>query len=381
MTLAGDQNQDSRKLSPTARKMLALREEVFSEWEKRVRAAITEADKLKHPILIDTLPVFYDNIAEAITADYFRTNAVDGTSLANEHGGERARLTSYDPRSLITEFQILRWTILDVLHRHGVVLTHQEIIVINASIDSGIAESANAFSLVHGAIRERFVAALTHDLRGPLGAAVMANRLMLLTTDPAKMKEYAAIGVKNLDRMDDMLRELLDSLLFQSGQRPKLELTFFNILELMTEVQAQAIAAEGPRFEVSGGAISGWWSHDALKRALENVLGNAVKYGSVDTPIRIAVHRVHGRLLLSVHNEGPPIPPEEQETIFQIFSRAKSAKEGKQQGWGIGLPYVRSVVESHGGSITVDSTLERGTTFTIDIPVDCRPYQGAPTSV
>ena len=67
------------------------------------------------------------------------------------------------------------------------------------------------------------------------------------------------------------------------------------------------------------------------------------------------------------------------ETVFQVYQRAKLAKEGNKQGWGIGLPYVRSVGESHGGTIGVDSVEERGTTFTIDMPIDARPYQNIPT--
>jgi signal transduction histidine kinase len=87
---------------------------------------------------------------------------------------------------------------------------------------------------------------------------------------------------------------------------------------------------------------------------------------------------MHQRLLLSVHNEGEPIAPERLEDVFQIFWRALSGKEKKQKGWGIGLPYARGVAESHGGTAGVDSSMERGTTFFIDMPVDARPFQNAP---
>jgi signal transduction histidine kinase len=80
-----------------------------------------------------------------------------------------------------------------------------------------------------------------------------------------------------------------------------------------------------------------------------------------------------------VHNHGDSIPADQLEAVFQVFRRAKAAKEGDTQGWGIGLPFVRSVVERHGGSIDVDSSEERGTTFSINMPVDARPYQDAPT--
>ena len=83
-------------------------------------------------------------------------------------------------------------------------------------------------------------------------------------------------------------------------------------------------------------------------------------------------------MLLTVHNDGDPIPPEQIEAVFQVFRRAEAAKEGERRGWGIGLPYVRSVAESHGGSVQLDSGAGRGTTLSIDVPADARPYQNAP---
>ena len=139
----------------------------------------------------------------------------------------------------------------------------------------------------------------------------------------------------------------------------------------------QFTVTHGPRFQFIGNSVRGWWDRDAIKRAIENIVSNAVKYGRPDTPIRIRTDLVNERMLLSVHNEGEPIPPEQIEGIFQLFQRAAAAKEGDKDGWGIGLPYVRSVAESHGGSIAVDTVGERGTTFTIDIPQDVRTYENA----
>ena len=152
-----------------------------------------------------------------------------------------------------------------------------------------------------------------------------------------------------------------------------------DIYEVVKEVLAEAIIAYGPRFQVSGRAISGHWDRTALKRALENLIGNAVKYGRADTPITITIDEAHERLALSVHNEGDPIPPQDQECVFQMYRRTGNAKRNDAKGWGIGLPYVRAVAESHGSSVTIDSSAERGTTFVIDIPTDGRLRPSAPT--
>nr|WP_308634056.1 HAMP domain-containing sensor histidine kinase [Massilia sp. YIM B02769] len=359
--------------------MLALREEVFADWERAVRAQIEEAAQLRHPVLIDTLPVFYDNIAESLTPGYGRQNGADGTTVAAEHGGERARITSYDHVALIDEYQILRRCILEALARDGISLSHAEVLVVDSSIDAGIKQAVNAFTLVHQGLRERFTAALTHDLRGPLHATSMALEIILMTDDPARIRTVAAKALSSVQRMGGMVSELLDSMAFHGGQKVPLELSAFDICELVREVQLDAVAHHGLPVHMTPHSVQGWWDRKALWRAIENMLSNAAKYGTPGTPITIKIDEVHERLLLTVHNHGEPIPLEEQESIFQMYRRAEAARQGVKAGWGIGLPYVRAVAESHGGSVGVDSAVERGTTFVIDIPVDCRPFGEAPT--
>lgn len=378
MALACDQSVDSHKLSTNARRMQELRDEVLAEWIARLRHSVKEAEHLSEPILINTFPALYDNLAEAISPDYPRATASEGSTSAYEHGGERARLTNYNAQSVISEYQLLRWAIIDVLRLHDVNLNIDEIYIINSSIDTAIRESVNAFALAQSALRERFVAALTHDLRSPLATAHAAAELIRHTTDPTKLNEFADHITDNLDRMDRMIQDLLDSAIFQSGERLRLRIQQFDILEVTQAVCAQLTARHGARFEVLGNQITGWWDRDALRRAIENLVGNAVKYGAAGTPIRVKLDSSHGRMILTVHNEGEAIPVEHREGIFQVFRRAAAAKEGDKKGWGIGLPYVRSVAESHGGSVSVDSAIERGATFLIDAPMDSRPFQNAP---
>ena len=380
MTLASDQNLDPSNLSPISRSMLGLRSEVFAEWEHKVRKSVKDAGALSLPVLIDTLPTLYDNIAEALSPGYPRTSASVATpSVALEHGSERARLTHYEAHAVVCEYQILRSTLIEVLKRNNVPVSDEEMQTISSSIDASIREAVTAFTLAQSAFREQFVATLAHDLRNPLAAASMSAQLIRHIRDFEKIDHNAQKIIENLGRIDQMIQELLDTVVFQGGQRLVLHPSNFDIAEVVREVCDMSAAVHGPRFEITGNTINGWWGREAIKRALENLIGNAVKYGAPDTPIRIAYQAVHERMLLSVHNQGEPIAPDQVESVFQVFRRAKAAKEGDKQGWGIGLPYVRSVAESHGGSIDVDSARERGTTFSIDIPIDSRPFQNAPT--
>lgn len=378
MTQASSSNPDSDRLSPNARKMLTLRDEVLSEWGKRLRETVQEAEHLSHPVLINTLPVLYQHIVEAIAPDFPRT-ALSNSTVASEHGGERARLTNYNVQSLVTEYQLLRWTIFDVLKLNGVRLDMDEFTIVNACIDGSIRESVTAFALAESALRERFVATLTHDLRNPLAAAYASAELITRITDVSKVKELAARITANLGRMDAMIRELLDAAVFHAGERLILHMESMDMLVLAKEVGDHFEAIHGPRFELFGDSIPGFWDRNALKRAIENLVGNAVKYGAPGSVITLKVEATHGRMIFSVHNTGEPMPPEEIESVFKVFERAVAAKEGDQQGWGIGLPYVRSVAESHGGSVAAESAMATGTTFVIDIPIDARPFQDVPT--
>lgn len=379
MTLSSDQNSNPTKLSATSRKMLALRTEVFAQWKNRVRNCVEQAGTLRHPVLIDTLPSFYDNMAQSLTPGYPRKNAVSTTTVATEHGGQRARLTNYELKSVVQEYQLLRAALLETLQRQHVRLRERELQLIDESIDSAIREAVTAYALAQAALREKFMAALMHDLTNPLSAADMNAVLIARTADSPRVRALADKIIEHHRRLGDMLHDLLDTLVFQGSARLPLQLASFDILALVREVAQQAQALHGPRFALKGEAISVVWSREEVRRALENLIGNAVKYGAADTPISIAIEHVDERVLVSVHNQGEPIPAQDIEDIFQIFQRAQAARQGAQEGWGIGLPFVRAVAESHGGNSIVDSSHERGTTFWIDMPLDARPFQDAPT--
>lgn len=359
--------------------LAVLKEEIIQEWLERTRTSVKGTSALAPPILVNTIPPFYDSLVQAVAADSASDIAAVSTTLPSEHGGERARMTNYDPEALINEYQILRAAIFASLERHDVAISLRERAVLNTSIDNAMRESVTAFSLAVTALREQFLAALTHDLRTPLHAARMAAELIMLNDNPARMKELAGTVTRNLQCMGDMIGTLLDTMVFHHGQRLQLELTEFDIAEVAKEVCQQLLSHGTNRYVITGGPIHGWWDRNAIKRVIENLVGNAIKYGSDAHPVRIQMTVTHGEMMLSVHNEGVPIPVEEQETVFQPFRRARIAKETGKKGWGIGLPYVRAVAESHGGSIVIESAADVGTTFTLSMPLDARPHRDVPT--
>jgi signal transduction histidine kinase len=358
--------------------MLAIQKDVFCIWEQRVRNEIGAAYAIDRPILINTFPAFYREFADAICDGQDEERVRATSTIAAEHGGERARLTEYSPQDLIREWQILKECVLDTLDKEHLALTTSKRRLINALFDLALRESVSAYMLAQAALRERVIAALTHDLRTPLAAANAGVQLAQKLSSSARQDELFSLIERNHRRMDVLIRDLLDAMVFQAGERPQLKLENIDILEVASEVREHFNGMHGQRVEIDGTSTKGWWDRTALRRALDNLVENAFKYGAPAEPILIRISSYEGRLMLSVHNSGEPVSPEDIETIFQVFKRASAARNGKKPGWGIGLPYVRSVAEGHGGSIAVRSTADHGTSFTIDIPIDGRQYQNAP---
>jgi signal transduction histidine kinase len=151
-------------------------------------------------------------------------------------------------------------------------------------------------------------------------------------------------------------------------------------VEIVQSAVEQLQSEHGDRFVLTAPEpIMGYFDGEALRRAVANLGANAVKYGTTERAVTITVRGEYGRAFIVVHNHGGYIPAEQQETLFRAFARLPQAQGSEKTGWGLGLAQVRGVAESHGGSIGIDSSPELGTSFTIDIPSDARPFQSSPT--
>jgi signal transduction histidine kinase len=371
--------------TPSAKALKENSSKIIQDWEHRVRDTITAAKELSHPILIDTVPAFLDSLAEALSQDHPRTVISESLSISQEHGSERARLSRYSPDHLISEYLLLRDTIIEHLEA-ALEMTSRDRSLIQTSFDIAISEAMLAFFLVHSKIREQFIAGLSHDLRNPIGAARMAADLILMTAAErqgpinGEVTDLAKRIVSNCKRADRLIQNLLDTSLIQMGDRMDLNIGEYEILSIVKDVLQDINRNELARIRIEGHPQWGFWDGDALRRVVENLLSNAFKYGRSGTSITVTVSSAQGRLLLKVHNLGSPIPIEDQERLFQAFRRTVAARSSGKKGWGIGLALVRGVAEAHGGSVGVDSSLERGTTFIFDIPIDSRPFLHAPVT-
>lgn len=370
MTLGTDRKDSEEGLSATSKAMLAMRTDVFDLWEATVRDHIDAAEGVSGPLLVNTLPAFYDNIAEALTPSYPREHGAANTTSMSAHGGERARMTTFRADQIILEYQLFRDAIAGAASRRGLRFTAQEWRVVEVSIDVAVRDAIREFALIHERMRERLAATLSHDMRNPLSLILAATQLIARSPeidDARRMAARIEVGAK---RMQLMLVQLVDVLTFERSATQPLVLSAFDIRDLLVSGAQQFNLGGDERVAVSSVSVVGHWCRNSLHRALENLITNAIKYGDGGR-IGVKASSDRGRLILSVHNTGQPIAADQREHIFEYLRR--EGRDRVAEGWGIGLPYVRSVAEAHGGSVAVDSSAATGTTFIIDIPLDCRP--------
>ena len=222
-------------------------------------------------------------------------------------------------------------------------------------------------------LRDRFVLALTHDLRTPLTSAKMSAQILAKRTpDSVDVNNFSNKIINNMDRADEMIRDILDASRIKAGEKLPLEIEECNLNELASQTLEDLTTIHGKRFHFKeDGKIIGYWDKKAIRRMIENLANNAVKYGSTETPVTIRLSTTNETVSICVHNEGNSISNEDLRQIFEPFQRAKLVSS-QQKGWGIGLTLVRGFAEVHGGKISVKSSPNEGTTFIINIPTDSR---------
>lgn len=221
-------------------------------------------------------------------------------------------------------------------------------------------------------LREKFVATLTHDLRAPITSIRMSAELLMRAPDlKASMRPSTSRILQDVDRLDRMIRNLLDASLIRAGGRLPLELGPTLLNEVVITAISGLARIHGERFVIEAPSeIIGCWDGAALRRLLENLAENAIKYGARESPIRIRLEANEVEVTVTVWNEGPPMSTEEQRTIFEPFRRAPAASRSGMRGWGLGLTLVQGVAQAHGGSVRVESAPGKGTSFIVTLPRD-----------
>jgi len=220
-----------------------------------------------------------------------------------------------------------------------------------------------------GAFREQFIGILGHDLRGPLTAVRMSTELLLQRggLSEADQRTVRRI-VTSTDKMGRMIADILDFTRGRLGGGIPVAPQPGNLHDIARHaVDELAAAHPGRRLEfLATGSGAGEYDPDRMSQVVTNLVSNALTHGTPETPVRITVKEEGTGLTLAVWNQSTPIPPELLPTLFEPFRQGERRKASV--GLGLGLYIVSEVVRAHEGTVTVRSTAEEGTTFTVYLP-------------
>lgn len=224
-------------------------------------------------------------------------------------------------------------------------------------------------------MKSDFLAAMSHDFRSPLTVVRGAVEL-LLGERPGSLtpgqRELAESAERNVLRLEEFTEELLEMARLEQGA-VALDPEDLDVRTLLSEVVAdhQILAKQRKQWfalDAPAAAMTVSADRGRLRRALSNLIGNAIKYGPTGTPITVRAERQNGQFRIAVSDHGPGVPPDERGHMFEKFFRGRGV--GATPGAGLGLAIARSLVVLHGGTLDYEDTPGGGSTFVVRLPAE-----------
>ena len=226
--------------------------------------------------------------------------------------------------------------------------------------------------------REEFVANVSHELRTPLSLIKGYVETLLdgAQNNPEVAERFLKIIERNANRLDLLIQDLLTISALES-EKIKLNLQPVELRALagkvLTDLNAKAenkkvaLVNDVPELTANGDV-------NRLDQVLANLVDNAIKYGRAQGSVVVGGNkRDDGKLEIFVRDDGPGIPPEAIDRVFERFYRVDKARSRDQGGTGLGLSIVKHIVQAHGGEVRVESEVGKGATFFFTLPVAEKP--------
>lgn len=225
---------------------------------------------------------------------------------------------------------------------------------------SEVRDMTRAFNRMQGRLtrfvadRTQMLAALSHDLRSPLTA--MRLRLEMLPEDEDSTRLRALV-----EEMTQMVQATLDFARGAAQEEPAAEVDLVALLaDLVADAETGKATLDAPR------ALHAVLRPTAMKRALRNLIDNALRYGAV---ARVALGEDHGMAVITISDDGPGLPEDQLEKMFDPFVRLEDSRSRDTGGVGLGLAIARTVVQAHGGEVSLANRPEGGLVARVVLPL------------
>lgn len=218
---------------------------------------------------------------------------------------------------------------------------------------------------------QMFVGIASHDLRNPM-SVIMLNAALLERSSqmPAELRPCVARIKTSGNRALRLIHDLLDFTQARLGGGIPVSRTPINLHAVVQETLDEIRLAYPDRevvFEASGDG-EGIWDADRIGQLVMNLVTNALVHGAPHTAVTLRIAGDGDTLTLAVHNEGEPIPPQSRETLFEPLRRGTQRQGVPSGNIGLGLFIVEQIARAHAGEVTLASSDDAGTTFTVRLP-------------
>lgn len=207
-------------------------------------------------------------------------------------------------------------------------------------------------------LKSNFLANMSHELRSPLTSIRGGLDYLQRTLRKEENRHYLRIMDKNVNRLIRLVSDLFD---FTKLEAKKVDWSFsqenlcllieevIDILSYLSLEKNVDVVFENP------GDIVFNMDRDRMEQVLVNLLDNAIKYSRPETEVRISLKAQQEEVMVSVYNQGPGIPEDKLDSIFDKFSTVPCGRQGRTEGTGLGLAICKAIVEAHGGRIRAES--------------------------
>jgi two-component system phosphate regulon sensor histidine kinase PhoR len=229
--------------------------------------------------------------------------------------------------------------------------------------------------------RNNFVSMIAHDMKSPvISIHGFAERLLRqLSGATEKQFEYLRIIEKEATRLESLISDFLEFSRLQAGEL-KLNLSATSLdkeLQELHELYQPRASEKGLDLELISEEPLPIIEADSqrLRRVFSNLLDNAIKFSKARGTITISTGETDGNVMVVIKDEGIGIDPADFPHIFDAFHRAER-RGTKEEGFGLGLAGVKSIVEAHGGEVRVESELGKGSVFSVILPKEAIPVKG-----
>jgi len=357
-------------------------EAILADWEEFAATLLPAAAGLTRLALRDHAKQILEAVAKDLTAPQSREEQSEkskgrapkvgaAATAAETHAVLRAQ-GGFDINQLVAEYRALRASVLRLWSdaRPLEATDMEDVIRFNEAIDQAVAESVGHFHAHVERGRNLLLGMLGHDMRSPLNTIVMTAASLATLNAGEQVSLAAARLIRSGTSMRALLDDLVDFNRTNLGLGLRVAASDIDLASVVAdEVEQLRGAHPSQQIElVATGDTRGRWDGSRLQQLLRNLVSNAIKYGTPNTPVRVALRGEEADVRLEVTNSGPPIDPSALNGIFDPLTRGSGPTDSHygRDGLGLGLFIVREIAKAHGGAVEARSDGE--TTLALRLP-------------